>query len=286
MGATAAVERIARRDRLVVALALVVITGLAWLYLALEAARMAGGDMEGMAGAGVSGAEMAAMAGPMLGTWTATDAALMFAMWAIMMVAMMLPSAAPMMLFYATVARRTGGGGPGVDRSVDRSGGRSAGGPLVHGAAFAGAYVVVWTGFSALATAAQWALERAALLSPMMVSTSAVLGGGLLVLAGLYQLTPVKTACLRHCRSPARFLSRHWRPGAAGAFRLGLVHGLFCLGCCWLLMALLFVGGVMNLAWIAVLTAVVALEKLVPHGPWLGRAAGIALVGAGAVMLA
>jgi len=282
MGATAAVERIARRDRLVVALALAVIAGLAWLYLVLEAARMAGGDMDGMAGTAMSGGGLAAMAGPMLGAWTATDAVLVFAMWAIMMVAMMLPSAAPMMLFYATIARRTGAGGPGPDRAA----GRPAGGPLVHGAAFAGAYVVVWTGFSVLATAAQWALERGALLSPMMVSTSAVLGGGLLVLAGLYQLTPVKTACLRHCRSPARFLSRHWRPGAAGAFRLGLIHGLFCLGCCWLLMALLFVGGVMNLAWIAVLTAVVTLEKLVPHGPWLGRAAGIALIAAGAVMLA
>jgi len=146
-------------------------------------------------------------------------------------------------------------------------------------------YLVIWFLFSALATLAQWGLERAALLSPMMVTTSPLLGAGLLIAAGVYQLTPAKSACLTHCRSPAHFISGHWRTGTAGAFRMGLDHGLYCLGCCWALMALLFVGGVMNLLWIAAIALFVLLEKVLPYPKWPRRIAGVGLIGTGLALL-
>jgi predicted metal-binding membrane protein len=152
---------------------------------------------------------------------------------------------------------------------------------LAPTAVFVLGYVAMWTGFSAGATAAQWGLERAALLSPMLVTTSPTLGAALLIGAGIYQLTPFKNACLEHCRSPAYFISEHWRPGASGAFRMGLVHGAYCLGCCWILMGLLFFGGVMNLLWIAGITVFVLLEKVAPFGAWGGRVAGLAMIATG-----
>jgi predicted metal-binding membrane protein len=182
------------------------------------------------------------------------------AMWMAMMVAMMLPSAAPTILLYATVHR----------------GLRRPGAPPT--AAFLAGYLACWFGFSAVAAAVQLALGNAM-----------VIGGGtaaaLLIAAGLYQLSPLKEACLNRCRSPAQFLSSHYRPGAAGAWWLGLLHGAYCVGCCWLLMALLFIGGVMNLAWVALLTLFVAAEKLLPGGQWIARIAGIALIGWGAALL-
>jgi predicted metal-binding membrane protein len=201
--------------------------------------------------------------------WGARDWWLMFAMWAVMMVGMMVPSAAPMALVYAMVARKAA----------------RAGTPLAPTAVFVGGYVAAWTAFSAAATAAQWALDQAALLSPMLVTTSPALGAGLLVAAGAYQLTPLKQACLEHCRAPARFFAEHWRPGLTGAFAMGLSHGAFCLGCCWVLMGLLFFGGVMNLLWIAGITAFVLLEKVAPRGLLGGRVAGVAMIAAGAALL-
>ena len=152
---------------------------------------------------------------------------------------------------------------------------------------FVAGYVVVWSLFSVAATAAQWQLDRAALLSPMMVSKSVLLGSAVLIGAGVYELTPLKRACLRHCRVPAQFLSQNWRSGMIGAFRTGLSLGAYCLGCCWLLMGLLFVGGVMNLLWIAAISAFVLLEKTLPSGHAAGRFAGAAmiLVGAGSLAL-
>jgi predicted metal-binding membrane protein len=202
--------------------------------------------------------------------WTPADALWMFAMWAVMMVGMMVPSAAPTTLVYAAVARKASREGT----------------PVAPTSAFVAGYVCVWTLFSIGATLAQWALDQAALLSPMLVTTSPIVGALLLGAAGLYQLTPAKQACLRHCRSPAEFISGHWRPGVRGAFRLGLLHGAFCLGCCWALMGLLFFGGVMNLVWIAAITGFVLVEKLLPYGPVTARAAGLAMLGLGAALAA
>jgi predicted metal-binding membrane protein len=157
---------------------------------------------------------------------------------------------------------------------------------VVPTAAFAGGYLMVWLGFSLLAAALQWALERSGLVSAMMLaSTSAGVSAAILTLAGLYQLSPLKHVCLRHCRAPAEFLSSHWRPGAFGALRMGLEHGAFCVGCCWLLMALLLVGGIMNVLWIAALAILVLLEKVAPHGAWLSRATGVVLLAWGATTL-
>jgi predicted metal-binding membrane protein len=231
------------------------VTLLSWVYLVDMARRMDAMDMGSMLA---------------MRPWSAADFALMFLMWAIMMVAMMVPSAIPMALIYAAVARKARGQGAAVAPTF----------------VFASGYVAVWTLFSVGATLAQWGLERAALLSPMMVSTSPRFGALLLVAAGVYQLTPAKETCLRHCRSPAYFISEHWKPGMAGAFRMGLEHGAFCLGCCWVLMGLLFFGGVMSLVWIAGITLFVLLEKLIPGGVWGGRAVGAAMILAGVAVLA
>jgi predicted metal-binding membrane protein len=151
--------------------------------------------------------------------------------------------------------------------------------------AFAAGYILAWCGFSVGATLLQWGLAEAALLSPMMVSASPWLGGAILIVAGVYQWTPLKYACLRQCRSPLAFLMEHWQPGMPGALRLGLRHGLYCVGCCWALMLLLFVGGVMSLLWIGAITAFVLMEKLAPYRAQGGRLSGLALVLAGAWVL-
>ena len=184
-------------------------------------------------------------------------------MWWLMMVAMMLPSAAPAVLLYARVR-----------------GQRRANGAIAAPSVFLGGYLATWLLFSLLAAGAQHFAAGDAMSLADSRWTSA-----LLIAAGLYQLSPLKSACLSQCRSPAQFLSRHWRPGTIGALRLGLLHGAYCVGCCWLLMALLFVGGVMNFAWIAALTLLVGVEKLVPGGEWVGRAAGVALIAWGAARL-
>jgi predicted metal-binding membrane protein len=186
-----------------------------------------------------------------------------------MMVAMMLPSAAPTILLVASVLRRR----------------REHASPAAPTVVFVAGYLVVWMGFSGAAALAQWGLHQAALLSPAMASTSPVLGGILLLIAGVYQWLPVKSACLAHCRSPLAFLGRHWREGSCGALVLGVRHGLYCLGCCWALMTLLFVAGVMNLLWVAAIAALALVEKVVPTGPWLGRVAGLTLASWGLWML-
>jgi predicted metal-binding membrane protein len=202
---------------------------------------------------------------PMSPAWTAGNLVAVWMMWAVMMVAMMLPSALPMIrTFIALSAKR---------------------GERLHGQAFLAAYLVAWVAFSIAATGVQWTLQAAGRLNPMIVSTSATLNVALLVIAGVYQFSPLKRVCLAKCRTPVGFLLGEWRPGAFGAFRMGLRHGLFCVGCCWVLMALLFVGGAMNLAWIASLSVAVAIEKLVPGGESLSRWLGAALIAAGVVRL-
>jgi predicted metal-binding membrane protein len=196
-----------------------------------------------------------------------------FLMWTIMMVAMMLPSAAPMVLLYAQVVRKAESQGRDVRAAASI-------------AAFACGYLSWWILFSALAVALQFGLERSALLSTMMNSRSAVLSGALLIAAGLYQLTPLKTRCLDHCRSPAAFIAAHWRPGVTGAWRMGLAHGAYCVGCCAVLMLLLFVGGVMNLVWIAGLALFVAFEKFAPFGADVAKAVAALLIAAGVALVA
>jgi predicted metal-binding membrane protein len=224
-----------------------------------------------MAGAGAGSMDdMPGMAMPaMPHPWNGADAVLMAVMWAVMMIGMMVPSATPMILTFATVNRRK----------------RARGQPFVPTAIFLAGYLIAWSGFALAATLAQWGLDRAALLSPAMRTTSATLGGALCLATGLYQFTPMKYACLETCRSPAAFVLHHWRDGAPGALRMGVAHGLYCLGCCWAVMALLFVGGVMNLLWSAALAAFVLAEKLVPAGRWFARAGGALMCGYGVYLL-
>lgn len=238
---------------------LVVVTGLAWL----ELLRMEAG-MRHSAAAGMAGMAMGTLRG-----WSAADAAALFGMWTVMMAAMMLPSAAPMILLFASVERRR----------------RERSAATAPTAAFAGGYLLVWCGFSAAAALTQTALHQASLLSPAMVSTTPFLSGALLLTAGLWQWLPVKQACLRHCRSPVHFFQQEWREGTGGAVRMGLGHGVYCLGCCWALMIVLFVGGVMNLLVVAAIAGLVLVEKVARAGPWIGRIAGLALALWGGWML-
>jgi predicted metal-binding membrane protein len=253
------IETLLKRDRVAVGAALAVLTVLAWLYLVGMARHMA--EMDAHAAMG--------MAMPRMEPWHVGEVAMLFAMWAVMMVGMMLPSAAPMILVFTTVNRR---------RAAERH-------PLARTGTFVLGYVIVWTAFSALAAVAQATLHSAALLSPMMISTSPYLGGALLIAAGVFQWTPLKYACLTTCRSPLSFLMTEWREGLRGALVMGLRHGVYCVGCCWMLMALLFVAGVMNLLWVAALALLVLFEKVLPGGAWIGRAAGVVLVVAGVAVM-
>jgi predicted metal-binding membrane protein len=247
-----ALDALVRRDGLTVVAALIVVIALSWAYL--------------LAGAGM---EMSmAMMTPT--PWTPRYAVLMFAMWWVMMVAMMLPSAAPMILLFATVNRQQ----------------RETGHPHFAATLFVLGYLVMWTVFSFIAVVLQWQFERTRILSPTLTTTSVSFGALLLVAAGIYQLTPIKHACLLHCRSPLAFLSTHWRGGARGALHMGLLHGIFCVGCCWLLMGLLFLGGVMNLYWVAGVALMVLVEKTIPGGHWISYGAGVALLVSGVTMLA
>jgi predicted metal-binding membrane protein len=250
----AIMERALRHDRLLVAGGLLAAVIAAWAYLISGAGMLQ--DMDGML--------MPMAAGP----WTFSAIMLMLFMWAVMMAAMMLPSAAPMILLYTKIAR-----------------GRAQGAQVPLSSMFASGYIAIWIGFSVGAVALQLALQQLALLSPMMAATNAVFAGLVLVAAGLYQWLPLKRACLQHCRSPLEFVLAHWRRGARGAFAMGARHGLYCLGCCWMLMLLLFVGGVMNMAWIAGLALFVLIEKLAPAGYWIGRGAGLILIAWGLATL-
>jgi predicted metal-binding membrane protein len=252
-------ERLARADRLVAAAGLLFVSGLAWLELLRLLAAMRHDAAAGMAG----------MAMGAVREWSATDAVGLFGMWSVMMAAMMLPSAAPMILLFAAVER----------------GRRERSASTAPTAAFAAGYLLVWCGFSAAAALTQTALHQASLLSPAMVSTTPFLSGALLLTAGLWQWLPVKQACLHHCRSPVHFFQHEWREGTAGAVRMGVGHGVYCLGCCWALMVLLFVGGVMNLLVVAAIAGLVLVEKVARAGPWIGRIAGLGLAGWGGWML-
>ncbi|MCR4265770.1 DUF2182 domain-containing protein [Nitratireductor sp. ZSWI3] len=270
--AASTLEYALRRDRLIVGAALAALTVLAWLYTLRLAGTMVdapmGMEMPGMGGAGPMGEAMA----PGLRPWSGIDFLFTFVMWAVMMIGMMTPSAAPMVLIYAHVGRRAA----------------EQGKPLAATGFFAGGYLLAWTGFSLAATAGQWLLERALLLTPMMASASGVFSGLILVAAGLYQWTPQKAACLRHCQAPLSFIQSHggFRRDPAGSLAVGFRHGLYCIGCCWALMALLFVGGIMNLLLIAAIAAFVLAEKVLPRAWPVSRLAGLVLFATGLWLLA
>jgi len=264
-----ALETVLRRDRLVVAGALAAIAALAWGYVLWLAADMDMGGMD-MTGFRMIPAGIGIMA-PSSAPWQAIELAFVLVMWAVMMVGMMAPSAAPMILMYARVGRQA----------------KAQSKPFAATGWFAAGYFLAWIGFSLAATLVQWAIERAALLDSRMASASNGLGGIILIAAGVYQWTPLKDVCLANCRSPFAFLMRcgGFRGDVPGCLLLGLRHGLYCVGCCWVLMALLLVGGVMNVLWIALLALLVLLEKVAPFGRWIARAAGAACVAAGAWLL-
>lgn len=270
-------ESVLRRDRLVVVTALATVIVLSWVYL-LAGAGMGMGTVEmtrlthsvGLGGPAPAGMPMPGMNDPTgASVWTGQYAAIVFFMWWIMMLGMMLPSATPILLLFARMMRKE----------------REKGAPYVSTGVFALGYVVMWAAFSAVATAAQWGLQLTGLVSKMMVGTSTVFGAALLIAAGFWQLTPLKQACLKHCRSPVGFLSSHWRSGRAGALTMGLAHGVYCLGCCWFLMALLFYGGVMSLYWIIGLALYVLLEKLLPAKARISALTGVALIAWGTLLL-
>lgn len=263
-----ATEWLLRRDRWIVGAGLALICLLSWWYLI-------GGSATGMSAAAMSSWEFPPPVPADMGgsPWGLSYWIIMFFMWWIMMVAMMVSSAAPTILLYAKVYRHGRKEEPAIS-------------PIVPTAAFAGGYLVAWFVFSALATLLHWGLEQSGFVHRMtMWSTTTTLSGTFLIAAGVYQLSPFKDICLQHCRSPAVFLSAHWRKTRLGAVRMGVEHGLYCVGCCWSLMLLLFVGGVMNLVWIAGLAIVVLLEKLTRFGRWVARGLGVLLILGGTYLL-
>jgi predicted metal-binding membrane protein len=240
-------DSVVRRDRMIVAGGLAGLTALAWLYI-IHLSRMMSPHL--------------VMAMPMPGDMSVPELSYLIPMWIIMMVAMMVPSAAPTILLFANVARAR----------------KARGIPTASAGVFTFGYLLVWTGYATIAATLQSGLHHRALLSSNMASASPWLGGGLLILAGIYQWLPVKGTCLSHCRSPFGIFSQEWREGAGGALVMGLRHGSYCVGCCWALMALLFVAGVMNLLWVAAIAIFVLAEKLGPGGRPLGRLTGALLM--------
>lgn len=247
--APSAVQIAVTRDRRIIIASAVTLSALAWAYTAHLSTQPLM---------------------PMTQPWAAADFAFMLFMWTVMMVAMMLPSATPMMVLFAQVNRRR------VEATR----------PFVPTAIFAAGYLVAWTTFSLAATLINWGLHQAEVLTSMMGRTTPWVAGALLLAAGIYQWTPFKRACLTHCRSPLGFLMAHQREGRVGAFATGMHHGVYCLGCCWLLMGLLFALGIMNLAWVAALAVFVLAEKLFPAGNIVARTAGVGLMGWGVWLLA
>jgi predicted metal-binding membrane protein len=249
--------RLLRYRRAVVTGALIAVIAAAWGYFLLGA----GIEMK------IGGGQIMTMPP----VWNLPYAALILAMWIVMMMAMMLPSALATVVLVSVLAE---------DR-LDNSTLAPASGML-----FALGYLLIWCGFSCVATLLQWVLDKVGLLSETMALANATLASTVLIATGIYQWTPLKNACLSHCRSPTEFLVHHWRRGTVGVVRLGVRHGLFCLGCCWMLMILSFVGGLMNAGWVGAIALFVLLEKTMPGGDWMGRFCGALLIAWGGIDLA
>lgn len=241
------------RERFLIITALVSVSALSWLYLFTYDMPMP--EMGNMSQAQAN--------------WSGNYFSMMLVMWVIMMIAMMVPTAMRATMIYALMVKKFNTSLSSISPSIS----------------FISGYVVVWGGFSILATLAQWYLEEQSLLSSMMISQNTTLSGGLLIIAGLYQLSELKDICLRHCQSPAHFIARHYKKGLLGAFQIGGKHGLYCLGCCWAVMLLLFVGGVMNLLWVLLISFFILLEKAVPHNINTTKISGFLLMLSGAYVL-
>ncbi len=253
-------EKLIAQERILTLIALLFIIMIAWWYL------LAG------AGTGMNISATTTWQFPQQGSlplfhqqWTLHYALLMLIMWWVMMIAMMLPSAAPMILLYARVYHQAK-----AKRQITSS--------RFTIPAFVGGYIIIWLGFSLGAIILQYYLEQLGLIHGMMMwITERHLSAGLLIIAGIYQFSPIKHTCLKQCRSPVEFLSRHWQQDNLGALKMGIHHGIYCLGCCWILMLLLFSGGIMNLVWIAGLAIIVLIEKLLPFGQVFSRLLGLHL---------
>ena len=249
------------RDRMFIPLCILLITVLAWAYLVhLDRQMSADLDYEkAMAAMGMSGSQ----------GWTLVDALLAFAMWTVMMIGMMTPAAAPVILLFASMQSERIGRGTSLEILL-----------------FALGYAAIWSGFSAVAAGFQLALHEAAQLSTSMAVTGGYWSGAILIAVGLYQWSSLKSMCLTHCRSPLGFLMTNWRAGKLGAFQMGWRHGVYCLGCCWALMVVLFAVGVMNLVWVALLSGIVLLEKIGPRSATIAKVVGVGLVVFGVATIA
>lgn len=247
-----------KKDRLIVVAALVALCVLSWLYIIYLYRQMYPMNMDAIF-----------FAMPMTPQWSWTDFVLLFLMWVVMMIAMMTPSVAPLVLIFAMMNRQ---------RKQHQN-------PFVPSGYLLSGYFLVWTAFSLFATLLQWLLQQVSLLNPEMKTTSKILGAIILISAGVFQFTPLKNTCLQHCRTPINFITHHWREGKLGALRMGMENGLYCLGCCWILMILLFVSGIMNLLWIAIIALFVLIEKVFPAAKVVSSVAGIALIVYGIIIL-
>jgi predicted metal-binding membrane protein len=252
------IEYILKKDRLIIIVGLFIICVLSWLYIIYLYRQMYPMNMDAMF-----------FAMPMSAKWTATDFVLLFLMWFVMMVAMMMPSVAPLILIFAGINRQR--------RQVQN--------PFVPTGYLLSGYFSVWLIFSLLATVLQWLMQHLSLLNPDMIITSKIVGGIILIAAGLFQFTTLKQRCLYNCQTPIKFIHKHWQEGRAGAFRMGVKNGLFCLGCCWILMILLFVSGIMNLLWIAIIAGFVFAEKIFSGTKLVSYISGVALIIYGAFVL-
>ena len=251
-------EYLLKRDRFVIISGLFFITLLSWLYIIYLYRQMVYMDMNALF-----------FAMPMTPHWAATDFILLFLMWIVMMIAMMTPSVAPLILVFAKVNR---------ERKLQHH-------PFVNTGYLITGYFLVWAVYSVAATALQWLLQQIAWLNPDMKTTNKILGGIILILTGIFQFTSLKKTCLTYCRSPLNFILLHWKEGKQGALKMGIENGFYCLGCCWLLMVLLFVAGIMNLLWVALIALFVLAEKISPGIRWLPYVAGFALIAYGILFL-
>jgi predicted metal-binding membrane protein len=252
------IEGHVKRDRFIIITGLLLIALLSWLYMVYLYRQMTYMDMNALF-----------FAMPMTAKWTYIDFMLLFLMWLVMMIAMMTPSVSPLILVFAKINR---------ERKQQNH-------PFAHVALLMTGYFLVWAAFSLAATSLQWFLQQISLLSPDMKTTSKVLGSMILITTGIFQFTPLKQTCLAHCRSPLNFVLQHWKDGKLGALRMGLENGLYCLGCCWMLMVLLFVTGIMNLLWVSIIAMFVLFEKMLSGFKWIPYLAGILLILYGILLL-
>jgi predicted metal-binding membrane protein len=258
MTRTGPLQHVLRRDRLTVLIALFILCVLSWLYIIYLYDQMYPMNMDALL-----------FAMPMTANWSWTDCLLLFLMWFVMMIAMMTPSIAPLVLIFALINRK---------RQRQQN-------PFVPTGYLLGGYFFVWAVFSLFATLLQWILQQFSLLNPEMTTTSKIVGGTILVLAGIFQFTPLKDTCLRQCRSPISFIHQYWKDGKSGAFKMGMQNGIYCLGCCWILMLLLFVSGIMNILWIVLISLFVLIEKVLTSVKAIPVVAAITLIAYGVIIL-